>query len=244
MCGVKKSCHIFYCINRKCVFVIYFSYFFNLFTNRKEINGIRGTLFIRGTLLSFNIISRFSIFISLVTYVYFGNVFTARKVFIVTSYFNFLYSSVLHFWPLAITSVAETFVSIKRIQDFLTLPETKQDMYNSYDNDNELEKLLRKTMSKKKLKQINTRKLRDYKENGGAVVIKEQLVENRILGERTFNDDGDKKGIVFKNGTARWLQEAKGSNIGKNINNISYLINCVLHYFSHFISLSIYIYNI
>lgn len=56
---------------------------------------------------------------------YFGNVFTARKVFIVTSYFNFLYSSVLHFWPLAISSVAEVFVSIQRVQDFLLLPESK-----------------------------------------------------------------------------------------------------------------------
>lgn len=51
--------------------------------------------------------------------------FTARKVFIVTAYFNFLYSSVLHFWPLAISSVAEGFVSIQRVQDFLLLPENK-----------------------------------------------------------------------------------------------------------------------
>lgn len=115
---------------------------------RKELRGIRGTLFIRGTLLSFNIISRFSIFVSLITYVYFGNVFTARKVFIVTSYFNFLYSSVLHFWPLAISSVAEAFVSIQRVQDFLLLPENKDAILlnriktNAIVVNDELEKLL------------------------------------------------------------------------------------------------------
>lgn len=119
----------------------------NLFC-RKELRGIRGTLFIRGTLLSFNIISRFSIFISLITYVYFGNVFTARKVFIVTAYFNFLYSSVLHFWPLAISSVAEVFVSIQRVQDFLLLPEnkdailSKRNMVKALVVNDELEKLL------------------------------------------------------------------------------------------------------
>ncbi|XP_062563901.1 probable multidrug resistance-associated protein lethal(2)03659 [Armigeres subalbatus] len=92
---------------------------------RREIRGIRGTLFIRAGLLSFNLVSRLSIFLSLVGYCYFGNVFTAKKVFIVTSYFNLLYSSMLHFWPLALTSVAEGLISIRRIEEFLLLPERK-----------------------------------------------------------------------------------------------------------------------
>ncbi|KFB46273.1 AGAP004602-PA-like protein [Anopheles sinensis] len=92
---------------------------------RKEVNGIRGTLFIRAGLLSFNLVSRIAIFLSLVAYVLYGNVFTAKKVFIVTSYFNWLYSSMLHFWPLALTSVHEGLVSIRRIQDFLLLEEKK-----------------------------------------------------------------------------------------------------------------------
>uniref|UniRef100_A0A1I8JUL1 Uncharacterized protein n=1 Tax=Anopheles funestus TaxID=62324 RepID=A0A1I8JUL1_ANOFN len=92
---------------------------------RKEVNGIRGTLFIRAGLLSFNLVSRVAIFLSLVAYVLYGNVFTAKRVFIVTSYFNWLYSSMLHFWPLALTSVHEGLVSIRRIQDFLLLDERK-----------------------------------------------------------------------------------------------------------------------
>lgn len=109
---------------------------------RKEINGIRGTLFVRGALLSFNLISRFALFLSLVTFVYFGNVFTARKVFIVTSYFNLLYSSMLHYWSLALTNVAESYITIKRIQEFLLYDEAKLDSaikntYNRSDDDDE-----------------------------------------------------------------------------------------------------------
>uniref|UniRef100_A0A182NN20 Uncharacterized protein n=1 Tax=Anopheles dirus TaxID=7168 RepID=A0A182NN20_9DIPT len=92
---------------------------------RKEVNGIRGTLFIRAGLLSFNLVSRVAIFLSLVAYVLHGNAFTAKRVFIVTSYFNWLYSSMLHFWPLALTSVHEGLVSIRRIQDFLLQDEQK-----------------------------------------------------------------------------------------------------------------------
>lgn len=73
----------------------------------------------RGVLLSFNIISKISIFLSLVTFVYFGNIFTARQVFIVTSYYNALYDSMLHFWPLAITSWTECEIGFKRIENVL-----------------------------------------------------------------------------------------------------------------------------
>ncbi|XP_052864944.1 ATP-binding cassette sub-family C member 4-like [Anopheles cruzii] len=92
---------------------------------RKEVAGIRGTLFIRAGLLSFNLVSRVAIFLSLCAYVLHGNAFTAKKVFIVTSYFNWLYSSMLHFWPLALTSVHEGLVSIRRIEGFLLLAEKK-----------------------------------------------------------------------------------------------------------------------
>lgn len=65
---------------------------------------------------------------SLASYAYFGNVFTARKVFIVTSYFNFLYFSLLHYWPLGVSTVSETRISINRIQEFLLMPENKAAM--------------------------------------------------------------------------------------------------------------------
>lgn len=75
--------------------------------------------------MSFDIVSRFAIFLSLATYVFCGNVFTSSQVFTITSYFNFLYDSMLLYLPIAITSTAECFVSAKRIEDFLLLPEEK-----------------------------------------------------------------------------------------------------------------------
>lgn len=166
---------------------------------------------IRATLLSFNIISRFSLFVSLATYVYFGNVFTARKVFIVTSYFNFLYSSLLHYWPLGISAVSETRISINRVQDFLSMPENKQQVHESraklignskvvvIDNDVELQKMLAKG---DKLPLEVDSLIADGKRKN---------IERRFVQESALS-----KGIVFQNATAGWLRQESGSNTGKN----------------------------
>ncbi|XP_063704489.1 probable multidrug resistance-associated protein lethal(2)03659 [Culicoides brevitarsis] len=92
---------------------------------RKEINAVKGGAYIRATLLSFFMVSRVSIFLSLISYVYFGNVITARKVFITTSYFNVLNESMVHFWPLAITFVSEGYISVQRVLDYLMISEQK-----------------------------------------------------------------------------------------------------------------------
>lgn len=135
---------------------------------------------------------------------------TARKVFIITSYFNFLYSSVLHFWPLAVSSMAEVFVSIRRVQDFLLLPEDKEAMKKnlSDDDDNELEKLLKMKLS-----------------NGHDAKVNGELIENvkniRIMnghgnvGRRMVTESSNLKGITFVNATARWLRQSSGSNVGR-----------------------------
>lgn len=73
----------------------------------------------RGILLSFNVASKIAIFLSLVSFVYYGNVFTAKQVFMVTSYFNALYDSMLHFWPLAITQWTECDIAFLRIERVL-----------------------------------------------------------------------------------------------------------------------------
>ncbi|KAJ6637207.1 putative multidrug resistance-associated protein lethal [Pseudolycoriella hygida] len=174
---------------------------------KKEISGIRGTLFIRGTLLSFNIVSRFSIFISLVAFVYFGNMITARKVFIITSYFNFLYSSVLHFWPLAVSSMAEVYVSIKRVQDFLLLPEDKDTMSKHFEHDdnNEFERLLKVKFGNDKLANVNH--IENMKNvrimNGHGNACRRIVVESSNI-----------KGITFVNATAQWLRQSSESNTG------------------------------
>lgn len=133
--------------------------------------------------------------------------------FIITSYFNFLYSSVLHFWPLAVSSWAEVFVSIKRVEEFLLLPEDKETMCKNRkddDDDDELEKLLKAKLS-----------------NGHDAKVTGELIENmkniRITNghgnmcRRLVFESSNIKGITFVNATARWLRETSGSNTGMQL---------------------------
>lgn len=93
--------------------------------SRKELHAIRSVFVIRVFMICFSIISKLAIFFTLVSYVFFGHVFTPRQVFVVTTCFNFLYDSMLYFWTVAMTSLAENFVSMERIEEFLLQAEHK-----------------------------------------------------------------------------------------------------------------------
>lgn len=96
---------------------------------RRELNMMRRSAYIKATLLSFHVLPQIAIFLSFVTYAYFNqDGITARKAFIVIAYFNALLGSLVDFWPLAITSVAEGYVSIKRVQKFMLIDENKTKM--------------------------------------------------------------------------------------------------------------------
>lgn len=165
--------------------------------------------------MSFNIISRFSIFLSLASYVYFGNVFTARQVFIVTAYFNFLYDSMLHFWPIALTSVAECYVSIKRIEDFLLLPEDRMTAQSQNEE------------SMKQEKKGKAESMPAYITNSIAGMVKSHtnmafmpdVLHTGKSGPRfesgfTRNESAASKGVIFKNVTALWGRELGGMKAG------------------------------
>lgn len=175
---------------------------------RKELKSIRGTMIIRGILLSFNIISRFSIFLSLASYVYFGNVFTARQVFIVTAYFNFLYDSMLHFWPIALTSVAECYVSIKRIEQFLLLPEDKKAAQNKNVSSHAVESApayITNTLAGMGKEHRNMAFVPDVLNTGKSVPTYPRFMRNESAAT---------KGVSFKNVTAMWGRESEGTRAG------------------------------
>uniref|UniRef100_A0A182S5S5 ABC transmembrane type-1 domain-containing protein n=1 Tax=Anopheles maculatus TaxID=74869 RepID=A0A182S5S5_9DIPT len=186
---------------------------------RKEIQAIRGGAYVRATLISFFTVSRVSIFISLLSYTVTENVITAKKVFIVTSFYSILNDSMVHFWPMAITFCAEGYISLKRIRDFLLTPEGKSSSM-----------LAARTQSAEKGSKGSTKKAmratggdregtserdeaKGIKENsqqqngitGGGVksdeIDREPLLPKRLL--RTV--DGDRKGIVLDSATARWM---------------------------------------
>uniref|UniRef100_A0A1B6EFU5 Cystic fibrosis transmembrane conductance regulator n=1 Tax=Clastoptera arizonana TaxID=38151 RepID=A0A1B6EFU5_9HEMI len=95
------------------------------YARKKEIEKIRGVSYVRGIMLSFIIFnSRLAIFCSIFSYVLFGNDITAEKVFVVTSFFNILRFTMTMIFPGSIAMVAETLVSIKRLQTFMLYDET------------------------------------------------------------------------------------------------------------------------
>ncbi|XP_055303229.1 ATP-binding cassette sub-family C member 4-like [Sitodiplosis mosellana] len=179
---------------------------------KKEVDVIRSIAYIRATINSFTMISKVSIFLSLVSYVYFGNVITARKVFIVSSYFNILNVSMVAFWPIVLTYTAEAYVSVRRIQEFLLRPESKH-----------AEKLLKKLKNHKNGKLTNGElksKSNDlemfdknrHRTDPGTIAEEETLIaaDTNKLNEspcrRVQNIDDPDKFIRLVNATAVWEQ--------------------------------------
>lgn len=140
----------------------------------------------QGVTVNFYIVTTAAIFLSLASYVYFGNVFTAKQVFMVTAYLSHLYQSMLLFWSIALTSVAEAYVSVKRIQNFLLTPEEKQMSSVISDGDKEDDTLL-------------TRKLT----HGSNMIMNKLMPQKRISRTLSGNTIGT-KGISFDNATALW----------------------------------------
>ncbi|XP_032579405.1 probable multidrug resistance-associated protein lethal(2)03659 isoform X1 [Drosophila sechellia] len=94
---------------------------------KEEMDSIRGSTYIYAGLQCTGMISKLSLFLSLVTYVFTGDIVTSQKVFIVASYYDNLNDSLLHSWPLAINMWVETFVVANRVKDFLFQHENPAD---------------------------------------------------------------------------------------------------------------------
>lgn len=101
---------------------------------KREIKGYQGRAFIMAAVKSSNILSKISIFLSILGYIYMENDLTARKVFMISSFFNILSDSMTHQFPLAITLCGEVFVSFSRIGEFLLEGDCRQKL-KIYDSD-------------------------------------------------------------------------------------------------------------
>lgn len=64
---------------------------------QKELNAVKGSSYILALLYAMWAVSRISIFLTLITYVYSGNVLTARKVFVISAFYNILNQSMVSF---------------------------------------------------------------------------------------------------------------------------------------------------
>ncbi|XP_055904385.1 probable multidrug resistance-associated protein lethal(2)03659 [Eupeodes corollae] len=94
---------------------------------KTELKAIRGSMVIMGALQCTTMVSNLALFLCLVTYVFTGSVITSKKVFIVSSFFEALDDSLLHFFPMAMTTWAEILVISRRAVDFLLQSEDPAD---------------------------------------------------------------------------------------------------------------------
>lgn len=89
-------------------------------------NVIKKSSWLRAVMIScVKLNTKVAIFLSIISFISFGNDLTAAKVFVIFSYYDILKYSLVDFLPLAITFTLEAYVSVQRIQEFLLLPEVK-----------------------------------------------------------------------------------------------------------------------
>ncbi|XP_074027104.1 probable multidrug resistance-associated protein lethal(2)03659 isoform X2 [Leptinotarsa decemlineata] len=92
---------------------------------KSELSVLTHTSFIRGTIMSFIMFTtRLGIFLTVMSYVLNGSQITAEKVFVITSYYQVLRQTMTVYFPQGIATVAESLVSIRRIQKFMLTEET------------------------------------------------------------------------------------------------------------------------
>ncbi|KDR20353.1 putative multidrug resistance-associated protein [Zootermopsis nevadensis] len=91
---------------------------------KAELDVVIKTSYIRGLFMSFQIITtRIALFGTLATLVTFGNKLSSDKVFVYQSYFTVLAFSMSMQFVRGVAEIAETLVSIKRLEEFMMLEE-------------------------------------------------------------------------------------------------------------------------
>ncbi|KXJ70399.1 probable multidrug resistance-associated protein lethal(2)03659 [Aedes albopictus] len=171
---------------------------------RKEVKALRGSAYVRATLISFFVVSRISVFLSLLSYIYTGNAITARQVFILANYYSMLHDSMVHYYSLAITCCSEALISVVRIQEFLLTPEGKMgSVQGAVEESNG--SILIEDEEKKKAKSNG------LVPNG---LVNEEEVEKLLQSKRLVKLNSDKKNIVMEDVTARWVISEDESNAG------------------------------
>ena len=87
-------------------------------------NVIKKMSWLRAVMISCSKLNtKVAIFISIISFISLKNDLTAAKVFVIFSYYTILKNAMIDVLPQAITYSLEAYVSIKRMQEFLLLPE-------------------------------------------------------------------------------------------------------------------------
>ncbi|XP_063224300.1 probable multidrug resistance-associated protein lethal(2)03659 isoform X2 [Bacillus rossius redtenbacheri] len=157
-------------------------------SRRNEIREIRLASYLRAIMLSFEkFTTRLTLFITIFCFVMMGNVVTAEKVFVVSSFFNIIRNSMTDFLPRGIFTAAETLVSIKRIEKFLLYEEL-----NTPDRQN----------------------TKDSWYGSVALADKSQNLVSQFKAEDKSTDGSRSElGIVMSGATAKWTPESSENTL-------------------------------
>ncbi|KAJ8958086.1 hypothetical protein NQ314_006455 [Rhamnusium bicolor] len=91
-----------------------------------EIDYVTKTFFIKGYTSALAVSTeRFTLYLTMITYVLLGNRLTGEVVFSMAQLFNSVQLYMTIFFPLAVSTYAEAKVTIKRLEEFLLLEENK-----------------------------------------------------------------------------------------------------------------------
>ncbi|XP_063913515.1 probable multidrug resistance-associated protein lethal(2)03659 [Zophobas morio] len=144
-----------------------------------EIHQIRVTSYIRALNMSFTIfLNRAAIFLCILTYVLTGNTLQSQYVYVLTAFYGMLRQSVTMFFPQGVTILAETNVSVKRVQKFL--------MSDEVETGYKIKGEMNGNISGKKDK-------KDKKEKNGSIALIKEAVTT------------DKAGIYLDQASVKWV---------------------------------------
>ncbi|KAI8123562.1 putative multidrug resistance-associated protein lethal(2)03659 [Lucilia cuprina] len=156
------------------------------FVRRKEVNAIKGSSYIYASLNCTYMISPISIFLALISYIYFGDVLTAKKIFTISSFFTMLNVSMVKYWPMSLLFLAESWISIKRCNEFLLYNEDEPKEYH---------------------KNLQTGNIKEEKSAQELLLLK-----GRESGKRVVNEGAKVKSVEMRNVMATWeTHEAEGN---------------------------------
>uniref|UniRef100_A0A1B0BGT0 Multidrug resistance-associated protein lethal(2)03659 n=1 Tax=Glossina palpalis gambiensis TaxID=67801 RepID=A0A1B0BGT0_9MUSC len=169
----------------------------------KEVQAIRGTSFIYAALACTSMISPLSIFLALVSYIYLGDALTAKRVYTVSSYFSMLNDSMVHFWPLSITFIAEACVSAKRCAQFLLDGEQEPI------DDKKKNGIKNKHLKNKRNRHKDIKPIKKPKENNSDInFLVEPVFTSPASVRRQQNINASNKSVILRNVTATWESES------------------------------------
>nr|ASS36021.1 ABCC4 [Samia ricini] len=187
---------------------------------KHEIKQIRATSYIRGVLTSFIMFTtRICLFCSILAYVLFENVITAKQVFVVTSFYNILRQTMTVFFPQGIAQVAEAIISIKRLQNFMLYEDTSKpvpglgDIQTSAKPKEETKETLLQEKGtvvglEPDIEESKTLVLppsKEYAEENGRAGIAPIESGEDDEQELLVQVEQDARGVRLKNATAKWI---------------------------------------